>query len=81
MRADRAAVVTQPAEFHADYHEAARIGTDILPGADGTLIDDLNIGPGTCWQRGVKIRTHGSTISGLHGSVRAENAAQPDIAR
>jgi hypothetical protein len=78
--ADRAVVVTQPAEFHAVYHEAARIGTHILGNAHGTRIDGLNIGPGTCWERGVKIETHGNTITGLTGTVRAETAAHPDIA-
>ncbi len=78
--ADRAVVVTQPAEFHGVYHEAARIGTEILPGGDGTRIDGLNIGPGTCWQRGVKIGAHGCTITGLHGTVKAESTANPDIA-
>ena len=78
--ADRAAVVTQPAEFHTVYHEAARIGTDIMPGADGTRIDDINIGPGTCWQRGIKIQANGCTVNGLHGTVKAESPEQPDIA-
>lgn len=78
--ADRAVVVTQQTEFHAAYHEAARIGTHILAGAPGTRIDGLNIGPGTCWQRGVKIEAHGCTIKGLFGMVMAETADHPDIA-
>lgn len=78
--ADRAAVVIQEAEFHTAYHEAARIGTDIMPTAHGTRFDGLNFGPGTCWERGVKIQAHGCTINGLHGMVRAESAAHPDIA-
>src|SRR5262249_35390114 len=78
--ADRAVVVTAPAEFHTVYHEAARIGTDILPGADGTLIDGLNIGPGTCWHRGVKIQANGCTVNDIHGTVRAESTDHPDIA-
>lgn len=78
--ADRAAVVTVLAEFHTVYHEAARIGTDIMPTAHGTRIDGINIGPGTCWERGIKIQAHGCTISGLHGTVRAQDATHPDIA-
>jgi hypothetical protein len=78
--ADRAVVVTQQAEFHTAYHEAARIGTHILAGAPGTRIDGLNIGPGTCWERGVKIEAHGCTVTGLFGTVMAESAAHPDIA-
>ena len=78
--ADRAVVVTQQAEFHTAYHEAARIGTHVLAGASGTRINGLNIGPATCWERGVKIEAHGCTIRGLHGMVQAESAAHPDIA-
>jgi hypothetical protein len=78
--ADRAAVVIQQAEFHTVYHEAARIGTDIMPTAHGTRFDGLNIGPGTCWERGVKIQAHGCTINGLHGTVKAESAEHPNIA-
>jgi hypothetical protein len=78
--ADRAVVVTQQAEFHTAYHEAARIGTHILAEASGTRIDGLNIGPGTCWERGVKIEAHGCTVTGLFGTVMAESAAHPDIA-
>ena len=78
--ADRAVVVTQQAEFHTAYHESARIGTHILAAATGTRIDGLNIGPGTCWERGVKIEAHGCTIKGLFGMVKAETAAHPDIA-
>ncbi len=78
--ADRAVVVTQQAEFHTAYHEAARIGTHILAQASGTRFDGLNIGPGTCWERGVKIEAHGCTIKGLFGMVMAETATHPDIA-
>src|SRR5262249_8099849 len=72
--------VTQRTVFHAAYHEAARIGTHIVPGAEGTQIVGLNIGPATCWQRGVKIEAHGCSIIGIHGSVQAETPAHPDIA-
>ena len=78
--ADRSVVITQEAEFHAAYHEAARIGTHIISTATGTRIDGLNIGPGTCWERGVKLEAHGCTIKGLHGTVLAESAEPPDIA-
>jgi hypothetical protein len=78
--ADRAVVVKQQAEFHTAYHEAARIGTHILAEAPGTRIDGLNIGPATCWERGVKIEAHGCSIKGLFGMVMAESAAHSDIA-
>jgi hypothetical protein len=78
--ADRAVVVTQQTEFHTAYHESARIGTHILAEAPGTRIDGLNIGPATCWERGVKIEAHGCTIKGLFGMVMGESAAHPDIA-
>ena len=60
--------------------EAARIGTNIMPGADGTRIDGLNIGPGTCWERGVKIKAHGCNITNLYGTVRAETKEHPNSA-
>lgn len=78
--ADRAAVFRTQASARDCYHEAARIGTHVMPGADGTQIDGLNIGPATCWERGVKIEAHGCTIAGLHGMVRIETPDHPDIA-
>ncbi len=78
--ADRSAVFTQPVSAHDCYHEAARIGTDIMPGADGTRIDGLNIGPGTCWERGVKIEAHGCNITNLYGMVHPETKENPDNA-
>lgn len=78
--ADRSAVFTVPISARDCYHEAARIGTDIMPGADGTRIDGLNIGPATCWERGVKIQAHGCNITNLYGTVRPESKENPDSA-
>ncbi|HEX4416101.1 MAG TPA: hypothetical protein VH107_20890 [Lacipirellulaceae bacterium] len=78
--ADRSAVFTEPASARECYHEAARIGTYIASTAYGTRIDGLNIGPGTCWERGVKIDAHGCSITGLFGTVASESKEHPDIA-
>jgi hypothetical protein len=75
--ADRACVITQACRVENAYHEAARIGTDILPGADGTQIDGLNIGPGSCWERGLRIGANGCTINGLTGAVQGQDQAVP----
>ncbi len=78
--ADRAAVFTAPVFARDCYHEAARIGTDIMGGADGTRIDGLHIGPGTCWERGLRIGAHGCTIANLNGTVLVESQEHPDSA-
>jgi hypothetical protein len=77
--ADRAAVFSAVATASNCYHEAARIGTHILPGAECTRIDGLNIGPGTCTERGVKIEASGTTIVGLFGMMPAESEKHPDV--
>jgi hypothetical protein len=77
---DRDVVVTLPCELHNCYHEAARIGTHLAHGSDGTFVDGLNIGPGTCWNRGVKIESNGCTVRAIRGAVRAVSADHPDIA-
>ncbi len=68
--ADRACVVTVQAEFHAAYHEAARVGTVVMGKARGTTFHGLNIGPATCWERGVELRCSGVNIVDLKGTVR-----------
>jgi hypothetical protein len=78
--ADRAAVFQATAMASNCYHEAARIGTHILASADRTRIDSLNIGPATCWERGVKIEASGATVVGIVGAVQAESEKHPDIA-
>ncbi len=67
-----------PSRFVAAYHEAAPIGTDIEPGADGTIIDGLDIGPGSCWERGVRIGANGCAITGLRGTVQLNSPEHPD---
>lgn len=78
--ADRSCVITQKSELRTVYHEAARIGTLITGKADGTIIDGLNIGPGTCWYRALKIEVNGCTVTNITGHVKAQSAEQPDIA-
>ncbi len=77
---DRDAVFDTLVIARGCYHEAARIGTDILPHAFGTRIDGLDIGPHTCWERGVRINANRCTITGLTGSVAAQSATHPDVA-
>lgn len=75
-----ACVIEQPAMLRGCYHEGAEIGTDILEGASGTQMSGLNIGPGTCSRRGVRIGAHGCSVSGLHGAVPGTSKEHPDSA-
>lgn len=52
--ADRACVITAACKISNSYLEAARIGTDIQV-SEGVRISGLDIGPGTCWYRGVLV--------------------------
>lgn len=67
--ADRSLVCTLPCEIRDCYMEAARIGTDVEGTAYNTQISGMNIGPGTCTYRGVRIGAHGTMMSGLFGTV------------
>jgi hypothetical protein len=68
--ADRAVVFTYPCQATNIYAEAARIGTHITTG--GVRINGLEMGPGTCWSRGVLIEGHYNHITGLHGNASAD---------
>lgn len=70
--------IKAPARFTSAYHEAAAIGTLIEPGADGTVIEGLDVGPGTCWDRCVKICAHGCSVTGIRGEVRLNEPVHPD---
>ena len=76
--ADRACVIAATSRIVAGYHEAARIGTDILPGADCSHIAGLDVGPATCWERCINIGSSGNSITGIRGSVRGNSAEHPD---
>lgn len=78
--ADRACVITYPADVHAAYHEGARIGTYIKDSAHGSRIFGLNFGPSTCWYRGVIVQAHSVKIYGLFGTVKHQDATNTDIA-
>jgi hypothetical protein len=78
--ADRSAVINSSVFASHCYFEAARIGTEITPSGYDTVIDGLNIGPGTCWQRGVKIEATGCTIRNLAGAVPTASTTNADIA-
>jgi hypothetical protein len=67
--ATRAAVIKAETIASNCYFEAARIGTHILPTAPNTDINGLNIGPATCWERGVLIESDDVVINRLTGAV------------
>ena len=72
--ADRSVVFGCEVHASAIYAEAARIGCHLLPSAYGTTITGLNIGPATCWSRGVLVAAHNVQISRLVGRVRGKGA-------
>jgi hypothetical protein len=76
--ATRAAVFNTETIASNCYFEAARIGLEIL--GDGCEVEGLNIGPATCWERGVLIKSHGNMISRLRGTVHGTSAGQPAVA-
>ncbi len=69
--ADRAAVFQSGVHASNCYFEAARIGTHILWKSDYSEIDGLNIGPATCWERGVLVESDNIDIRSLTGTVRS----------
>lgn len=69
---DRSAVFDAEVHAHHLYDEAARIGTHITSKATGSTIDELNIGPATCWSRGVLCEAHNVQVSRLFGAVRGK---------
>jgi hypothetical protein len=76
--ATRAAVFSAETIATNCYFEAARIGLEVL--GYNCEIDGLNIGPGTCSERGVLIKSDGTTIERLRGVVAATPAGQSPIA-
>lgn len=50
------------------YHESARIGTAIEENAHGCDIDKMDIGPGTCREFGIIVKSNGNDIK-LRGGV------------
>ncbi len=84
--ADRGMVCNSQIEATTIYIEAARIGTLLAaaaggnPGAHGTTIQGLNIGPATCWGRAASVQANGCKIYNIRGTVRAEDGTYTDIA-
>ncbi len=78
--ADRALVFTIGAQGRDLYMEAARIGTNFIGGSDGSYVDGLNIGPGTCWYRGAKIEAGSITVLNITGKVMPTSVTYTDIA-
>lgn len=65
-------------ELHARqcYHESARIGTLVDAGAHGCEFDSLNIGPGTCREAGLVLKSNGNTVR-VFGGVGDQNKDHP----
>jgi hypothetical protein len=76
--AGRSAVFKEETVATNCYFEAARIGLEIL--GYNCEIDGLNIGPGTCSERGVLIKASSATIKRLRGVVAVTPAGKPPIA-
>lgn len=70
--ADRGAVFSTQIIGTNLYLEASRIGLHVLYHSDGSEVDGLNIGPGTCWERGALIESDEVAISRLKGTVRTD---------
>ncbi len=80
--ADRALVANCGITASDLYCESARIGVHLAfsPGHDSSnsRITGLEIGPGTCWSRGVLIESNGCQVTGLTGTITTKFA--PDAA-
>lgn len=49
-------------------------------GAHGTRIDNLDLGDGTCYYRGLLIKANNCQVAGLTGAVHETSSTWPDIA-
>lgn len=78
--ADRSLVAS--CEIHATqlYCEAARIGLHLAAGSTNSTIDGCNIGPATCWQKGVSIEADCIQLHRLAGSVSGAAVVGCDLA-
>lgn len=77
---DRGYVAAAACRVTDAYIESCRIGTYIPAGADEVRINGLDIGPGTCYYRGVQCLANYFTLLNLGGAVKAEDDTYPDIA-
>jgi hypothetical protein len=68
--------IRQQCQVYGGYFEAARLGVHIQ--GHGSEITGLNIGPATCWRRGVLIEANGCKLRNVHGDVMAEDATIPE---